>query len=68
MASGIDTFFDAWEIRSGDSLWQRTDAGIEGCTHFLVFLSPTSLIKPWTPTGSSEELSITRFHPRLSIA
>lgn len=47
MASGIDTFFDAWEIRSGDSLRQRIDAGIEGCTHFLVFLSPTSLTKPW---------------------
>ena len=47
MASGIGTFFDTWEIRSGDSLRQRIDAGIEGCTHFLVFLSPTSLTKPW---------------------
>lgn len=47
MASGIDTFFDKWEIRSGDTIRQRIDAGIEGCTHFVAVLSPTSLGKQW---------------------
>jgi hypothetical protein len=47
MAAGIDTFFDKWEIRAGDSLRQRIDQGIAGCTHFLVILSPHSINKPW---------------------
>ena len=47
MAAGIDTFFDQWEIRAGDSLRQRIDAGIEGCTDFVVVLSSVSIRKPW---------------------
>lgn len=47
MASGINTFFDAWEIRAGDSLRRKIDEGIESCTHFIVVLSPTSIQKPW---------------------
>jgi hypothetical protein len=46
-AAGIETFFDEWEIRSGDSLRQKIDNGLEGCTHFLALLSPISLTKPW---------------------
>lgn len=44
---GIDGFFDEWEIRSGDSLRQKIDAGVERCTHFLVILSKASMSKPW---------------------
>jgi hypothetical protein len=47
MAAGIDTFYDRWEIRAGDSLRQKIDEGIENCTHFLVLLTPTALLKPW---------------------
>jgi len=47
MASGIDTWWAEWEISSGDSLRQRIDEGLEGCTHFVVLLSPTALTKPW---------------------
>jgi hypothetical protein len=45
--NGIDTWWDGWEIRAGDSLRQKIDAGLKDCTHFLVLLTPTSLSKPW---------------------
>lgn len=47
LARGIDVFFDEWEIRAGDSLRQRIDAGLQNCTHFIAVLSPTSIGKPW---------------------
>jgi hypothetical protein len=46
-ASGIDTFFDEWEIGPGDSLRAKIDAGLGRCTHFVVLLTPRSLPKPW---------------------
>jgi len=46
-AAGIDTFFDEWEIKAGESLRRKIDEGIETCTHFIVLLTPTSLGKSW---------------------
>lgn len=45
--AGIETFFDEWEIRSGDSLRQKIDAGLAGCTHFIALLTPASIERPW---------------------
>jgi hypothetical protein len=45
--SGIETFLDKWEIRSGDSLRMKVDEGLGRCTHFIALLSPVSLSKPW---------------------
>src|SRR5689334_13854932 len=45
--AGIDTFFAEWEIRSGDSIRQKIDEGLGGCSHFLILLTPTSVNKPW---------------------
>lgn len=47
MANGIDTWWDKWCISAGDSFRQKIDEGLEGCTHFLVLLTPNSLSKPW---------------------
>lgn len=47
MANGIDTWWDKWCISAGDSFRQKIDEGLEGCTHFLVLLTPNSLGKPW---------------------
>lgn len=47
VAQGVDTWWDAWEIRAGDSLRRKIDAGLSDCTHFLVLLTPTSIPKPW---------------------
>jgi hypothetical protein len=47
VSNGIPTFYAEWEIRSGDSLRQKIDAGIAGCTHFIVLLTPTSLTRRW---------------------
>jgi hypothetical protein len=47
---GIDVFFDEWEITAGDSLRQKIDRGLEGCTHFIALLTPNSLSKNWVQT------------------
>lgn len=46
-SSGIQTFFDEWEIRAGDSVRQRIDQGLADCTHFLVLVTERSIVKPW---------------------
>jgi hypothetical protein len=46
-AKGIETWWDKWCISAGDSLRQKIDEGISGCTHFLVLLTPQSIGKPW---------------------
>jgi TIR domain-containing protein len=45
--NGIETWWDGWCIRAGDSIRQKIDEGIEGCTDFIVLLSPDSITKPW---------------------
>lgn len=45
--AGIQTWWSDWEIRAGDSLRRKVDAGIGGCTHFVVLLTPTSITRPW---------------------
>jgi hypothetical protein len=50
MADGIDVWFDEWEIRTGDSLRRKMEAGLANCTHFLALLTPQSLGKPWVET------------------
>lgn len=47
MANGVDVFFDEWEIGPGDSIRQRIDHGLGGCSHFIAVLTSTSLRKPW---------------------
>lgn len=46
-AAGIETFFDEWEIRAGESIRQRIDNGLKECTHFVVLLTPQSIAKEW---------------------
>jgi hypothetical protein len=50
MTAGIDVWLDEWEIRAGDSLRRKMDAGLAACTHFVVVLTPNSLHKPWVET------------------
>lgn len=45
--NGIETWWDKWCIYPGDSLRQKIDEGISGCTHFLVLLTPQSIDKNW---------------------
>ncbi len=50
LAAGIDTWWAEWEIGAGDSLVQKINQGLAGCTHFIVFLTPEALEKPWVKT------------------
>ena len=45
--NGIDTWFDEWEIRTGDSIRRKIDEGLADCTHFAILLSPASMKKEW---------------------
>ncbi len=45
--NGIHTWWAPWCIGPGDSLRQKIDEGLAGCTHFIVLLTPTSIRKPW---------------------
>lgn len=44
---GIDTWWAGWCIAAGDSIRQKIDEGLGGCTHFIVLLTPRSVAKPW---------------------
>ena len=44
---GINTWWDEWEIRAGDSIVQKISDGLGNCTHFTVLLTPRSIDKPW---------------------
>ena len=44
---GINTWWDQWEIRAGDSIVQKINDGLGECTHFIVLLTPRSIDKPW---------------------
>jgi hypothetical protein len=44
---GIETWWDKWCIRPGDSLRQKVEEGLGNCTHFIALLTPTSINKPW---------------------
>jgi hypothetical protein len=47
---GVDVWYSAWEIKPGDSLRRKIDAGIDTATHFLVLLTPASLASEWVQT------------------
>lgn len=46
-SNGIETWFSEWEIKPGDSFRQRIDRGLGDATHFLVLLTPDSILRPW---------------------
>lgn len=45
--NGIATWWAEWEICAGDSLRRKIDAGLGQCTHFIVLLTPTSVLRTW---------------------
>jgi hypothetical protein len=48
--NGVDVWYDAWELRPGDSLRRKIDQGIESASYFIVLLTPTSLKSEWVQT------------------
>ncbi|MGE0440850.1 MAG: toll/interleukin-1 receptor domain-containing protein [Gemmatimonadales bacterium] len=47
LANGVQVFYAEWEIRAGDSIVERVNAGLADCTHFIVLATPRSIAKPW---------------------
>ena len=46
-ANGVDTWWAEWCISAGDSLRQKIEEGLGDCSHFVVLLTPNSIVKPW---------------------
>jgi TIR domain len=57
-SKGIDPWVDGWEIKLGDSLLTKIEAGIEDADYFLPFVSPRSADRPWV--RSEIEMAVTR--------
>lgn len=45
--AGAEVWLDEWEIKVGDSVVERINAGLGAATHLLLLLSATSVRKPW---------------------
>ena len=54
--AGADVWLDEWEIKVGDSIVEKINAGISGATHLLLLLSATSVQKPWVRRELSSAL------------
>ena len=46
-ASGVEVFYDEWDIRPGDRIWERISEGIDSCDTFVLVASHVSLHRPW---------------------
>jgi hypothetical protein len=53
-SNGSIVWFDKWEIKAGDSIVEKINAGLEDMTHLLLFVSKSSINKPWV----KKELSV----------
>ena len=66
--SGLDVFFDEWEIGPGDVLVHRLDAGILNSRSGVLVVSPAALSRPWVrksqrqsiPSGNAASKSSSR--------
>lgn len=46
--NGIDPWYDAWEIKAGDSLIEKVfEEGLKDCAVFTILISPTSVKSSW---------------------
>ena len=46
-AENINVWFDEWEISAGDSIVEQINAGLLGCTHFLILWSRNASTSNW---------------------
>jgi hypothetical protein len=44
---GGNVWFDKWEIKIGDSIVEKINDGLQSMTHLIVFVSTSSIEKPW---------------------
>lgn len=49
-AVGVIAWYSRWEIKAGDSIPAKIDAGIEECEFFIIVLSKNSIRAPWVQT------------------
>ena len=54
--AGAEVWLDEWEIKVGDSIVEKINAGLRGATHLLLLLSATSVRKPWVRREFSSAL------------
>lgn len=62
-----DVWLDEWEIRVGDSIVQRINAGLSEATHIAVLLSAASCSKPWVQKEWSAALMLQLAQNSISV-
>jgi len=55
---GFNVWLDAWELRFGDSLWDKIGEGLSDSTFLLIVLSPRSVKSPWVRRELNAGLSL----------
>jgi hypothetical protein len=43
---GVDAWYSEWEIKSGDSIREKIDEGLERCEFFIIVLSNGTVNRP----------------------
>lgn len=54
---GIDLWLDVWEMKPGDSLFDKIEEGIESSSKFIIVLSPASVNSIWCKRELNQALS-----------
>jgi hypothetical protein len=54
--TGGHVWFDKWEIKVGDSIVEKINDGLDKMSHLVVFLSKSSVNKPWVKKELSSAL------------
>jgi hypothetical protein len=55
---GYPIWYDSWNIKPGDSIPQKISAGIDGSTHFVIFLSKNTSRSNWVTKELNTALSL----------
>jgi hypothetical protein len=66
-ADNVTVWFDEWEISAGDSIVWKVDAGLTGCSHFLILWSASATKSTWVrrELESALERALAEGSPRV---
>jgi len=54
--AGLEVWYDAWEIKVGESIVQKINAGLQRSDYLIIILSPESVVSPWVQQELSAAL------------
>lgn len=64
MANGVNAWYSEWEIKPGDSIREKIDAGLRDCEYFIIVLSNSSINRPWV-RGELDAATVAKINGRV---